>query len=206
MGRAVRACQEIRRQPLSVLLLDEVEKASPEIFDALMGVFDEGRLTDALGRTTWFRSAIIIMTSNLGVSRAAALGFGAGAAASRPAVDLSAVHAFFRPEFFNRLDQLVVFNALGRAEVEQIARRELALLADRQGFRDRGIALAFTDALVLAMAELGFDPLLGARPLQRRIEEFVVTPLARMLAALPPDGTARTITVGWENGKVVTAT
>ena len=177
--------KRMRQNPFTVLLLDEVEKASPEVFDTLMNVFDEGRLTDTLGRTTWFRSTIIIMTSNLGARKGGSLGFTAGDAGSTARVDPTAAAQFFRPEFFNRLDEVVVFDPLDLGAVKDIARREATALEEREGLRDRGIKLQVSPALLDKVCEQGFDPVYGARPLQRRLEELVVTPVARWLVAHP---------------------
>ncbi len=175
--------KRLRQQPFTVLLLDEVEKASPEVFDILMNVFDEGRLTDAHGRETWFRSAFIILTSNLGVRTTAGLGF--GTPQPQGSIDVSAVTAFFRPEFFNRMDRMVVFDPLTPEVVEKIAAAELAALAGREGLLVRSIHLQFSKALIRQVAERGFDPVYGARPLQRRVEEMIVTPLSAWLVTHP---------------------
>jgi ATP-dependent Clp protease ATP-binding subunit ClpC len=176
--------KRLRQNPFTVLLLDEVEKAAPEVFDTLMNVFDEGRLTDALGRTTWFRSTVIIMTSNLGTRKGGALGFGSSATVSARA-DTGAITQFFRPEFFNRLDQVVTFDPLGRDAVEAIARREILAMSGREGLTQRGIRLQVSDALLHLVCERGFDPVYGARPLQRRLEELIVTPLAHWIVGHP---------------------
>lgn len=175
--------REVREKPFSVLLLDEIEKADPSVFDALLTLLDEGILTDAAGRATNFRNTIIILTTNLGASNRQAIGL-------RPADDqpqryLSAIEGFFRPEFVNRIDQVVLFNALRQAEIEQIARKELSGLREREGIRMRGLELSFTDRLVEFLSEKGFDEKFGARPLQRAIETQVVQPLARWLLANP---------------------
>ena len=173
--------KRIRQQPFSVVLLDEVEKASPEVFDVLMGVFDEGRLTDRYGRVTSFHSAIVVMTSNLGSQRDAFIGFGAGNA---PDYDAEALQ-FFRPEFFNRFDTVVTFRPLEPETIRRIAEKELQALAGREGFRKARLRLTWTPALVEHIARKGFDRLYGARPLQRTIEAELVTPLARHLAEHP---------------------
>lgn len=172
---------KLRQQPFTVLLLDEIEKADPEIFDTLLAVFDEGRLTDTWGRVTWFRSAVIIMTSNLGAASGAGFGLIPSAA---PAYE-GEVRSFFRPEFFNRIDAVVTFDPLSPDTVKAIARKELADLAKREGFTARNIRLTWSDALVDHLAKEGFDPHYGARPLQRTIEKEVVAPLARYLVENP---------------------
>lgn len=175
--------KRIRQQPFCVLLLDEVEKASRDVFDVLMNVFDEGRLTDASGRMTWFRSAFIIMTSNLGVTSGGSLGF--GQQATLGSIDPATVAAFFRPEFFNRIDQMVIFKPLTREAVEQIAMHELNAIQQREGLASRKIKLTFTANCIATIAEKGFDPIYGARPLQRRIEELIVGPLSTWLVEHP---------------------
>jgi ATP-dependent Clp protease ATP-binding subunit ClpC len=169
--------QNVRQQPFTVLLLDEIEKASPEIFDVLLGVFDEGRLTDTWGRLTHFRSAVIVMTSNLGAAAGGPFGLSPGAP---PAYD-SAAQDFFRPEFFNRIDTVVTFDPLTRQVVRAIAEKELQDLAKREGVTRWGVRLAWTDGLLDRLAAVGFDARYGARPLQRAVETGVVAPLARFL-------------------------
>lgn len=173
--------EQVRRQPFCVLLLDEIEKAAPEVFDVLLGLLDEGRLTDRFGRVTHFRSAIIILTSNLGSSATGSVGFLAG---QEPAYEAE-VSQFFRPEFFNRLDGVITFHPLGPGEIELITRKELDELAIREGFAGAGIRLEWSERLVQMLAREGYDQRLGARPLQRTIERRVVTPLARWKVSQP---------------------
>jgi ATP-dependent Clp protease ATP-binding subunit ClpC len=180
--------ERVRRQPFCVVLFDEIEKAAPEVFDVLLGLLDEGRLTDRFGRLTQFRSAIIVMTTNLGAQTARASGFGANAGADYEAD----VAQHFRPEFFNRLDGVVTFRALSAADVAAIARKELTDLAAREGFVAAEIRLAWSDEVVAAVARAGYDPRYGARPLQRALEEMVATPLARWKSAHPA---SRNVTV-----------
>jgi ATP-dependent Clp protease ATP-binding subunit ClpC len=168
---------KVRQQPFVVLLLDEIEKADPEVFDVLLSVFDEGRLTDRYGRVTTFRSAVIAMTSNLGAERNEAFGFG-GVPAARYEDEAM---TFFRPEFFNRLDAVVTFQPLAAETVAAITRKELGEIAGREGLARARLRLEWTDALVAQLAKEGFDPRYGARPLQRTLETRVVTPLARFL-------------------------
>jgi ATP-dependent Clp protease ATP-binding subunit ClpC len=171
----------VRRQPFCVVLFDEIEKAAPEVFDVLLGLLDEGRLTDPFGRITNFRSAIVIMTSNLGSSSTEPIGF---LPEQQPAYE-SEVGKFFRPEFFNRLDGVITFKALTSTEIEKITHKELNELATREGFAEAGIRLVWSDALVNLIAREGYDHRLGARPLQRTLERLVVTPLARWKVAHP---------------------
>ncbi|MGH1339383.1 MAG: AAA family ATPase [Aureispira sp.] len=180
-GEVGKLVQEIRERPFSVLLLDEIEKADPSIFDALLTVLDEGLLVDAYGRVTNFRNTIIIMTSNLGASNRASVGFGNGNATNYE----SAIGKFFRPEFVNRIDHLVLFNALQQQDIRAITRLELAALEQREGFNKRGIRLEFSERLERYLAETGFDERYGARPLQRTLEYEIIAPLAKWLLAHP---------------------
>ncbi|HXG67070.1 MAG TPA: AAA family ATPase [Blastocatellia bacterium] len=173
--------RKMRQQPFAVLLLDEIEKAAPEVFDVFLSVFDEGRLTDRYGRVTTFRSAIIIMTSNLGADKFASIGFDKGGA---PSYSTEAM-AFFRPEFYNRIDAIVSFKALRQEMIAAITRKELAEIAAREGLAKANIRLEFSDRLVTHLTKEGFDPRYGARPLQRTIETLVVAPLARFLVERP---------------------
>ena len=172
---------QVRRQPFCVLLLDEIEKAAPEVFDVLLGLLDEGRLTDRFGRVTNFRSAIVILTSNLGSTVAEPMGF---IPDQQPAYE-SEVDKFFRPEFFNRLDGVITFRPLSTDDVEAIARKELNDLAAREGFAGAGLCLTWSDALLKLIVHEGYDHRLGARPLQRAVERLVVTPLARWKVTHP---------------------
>ena len=177
--------QRIRRQPFSVVLFDEIEKAHPDIFDVLMNVFDEGRLTDRFGRATIFRSAVIVLTSNLGASSSSQLGFGER---SNPGRYEAAAREFFRPEFFNRLDAVVRFDALPATAIEAITEKELREIASREGLKKLNLRLSWSREVVAHLTRTGFDSRYGARPLQRAIESQVVTPLARRLlaASVPP--------------------
>ena len=169
--------QKVRRQPFVVVLLDEIEKASAEVFDLLLGALDEGRLTDRYGRTTTFRSAVLIMTSNLGSGKGRSIGF----AGPAPTVYEAAVRDFFRPEFFNRIDAVVSFSTLDAEACRAIVRKELSDLARRPGLSKANLRLAAGDALLEHLLGVGFDARYGARPLQRALETYVVTPLARYL-------------------------
>jgi ATP-dependent Clp protease ATP-binding subunit ClpC len=171
----------LRQNPFVVVLLDEIEKASPQVFDVLLGVFDEGRLTDRFGRTTHFGSSIIIMTSNLGAEQQHSVGFAGQPAASYQ----SAAQAFFRPEFFNRIDAVVTFQPLSRDVCLAVVRKELAELANRDGLRKAGRRLRFTDRVLDYLVATGCDARFGARPLQRTIETRVVTKLSAFLVAHP---------------------
>ena len=170
--------QRVQKQPFCVLLLDEIEKANPQIFDVIMGLLDEGRLSDVYGRVTDFTSCIVIMTTNLGTSSKQDIGF----TESHAARFESRVREFFRPEFFNRIDAVTPFEKLSQKDCRQIISLELASLQQRDGLSRRNIELQFGDDVVDLLLQTGFDEALGARPLQRSLEELVTAPVARYLA------------------------
>lgn len=178
----------VRRQPFSVLLFDEIEKAAPEVFDVLLALLDEGRLADALGRVTDFTNTVILLTSNLGVREShSRLGFGAGdSPEANDASFIGAAEKFFRPEFFNRLDRVIPFRSLAPAQLEDIARKLIAGVFSRDGLRRRECQLRISRGAMARLVELGQDPRLGARALKRVIEQEVAQPIAQRLAALPP--------------------
>jgi ATP-dependent Clp protease ATP-binding subunit ClpC len=189
--------QHVREKPFSVVLFDEIEKANPLIFDALLTVLDEGILLDSAGRQTDFRNTIIIMTSNLGAGQRGSLGF-----KSYQSQDFEgSIKSFFKPEFFNRIDVCLVFNSLDKDTIIAITYKELKEVETRDGFKQRHIKLKFTDSLMDFMADKGFDKDYGARPLQREIERLIVSPLARVLMDKPALS-HQTITVDAENGTV----
>jgi ATP-dependent Clp protease ATP-binding subunit ClpC len=175
--------RKVRQQPFAVVLFDEIEKADPGVFDLLMGVCDEGRLTDRFGRTASFRSALVVMTSNLGTRPGGPIGFVDGAAVAPGRADEAL--RFFRPEFANRIDAVVSFRPLDPAAVRAIVAKELAELARREGLARAGLRLSWTEPAVDALARAGTDDRYGARPLQRTLETLVVAPLARHLLARP---------------------
>ena len=180
-GSPGKLVEKVRERPFCVVLLDEIEKAHPAVFDALLGVLDEGVLYDAEGRATDFRSTIVIMTTNLGSGSGGSLGFGE----KGPPDYRSAIQSFFRPEFYNRLDSVTVFKPLGPEVVAAIVRKELSELEGREGFEKRGIKLKFSPRLVDHIVSEGFDADYGARPLQRTIEHLVVSSLAKYLLRHP---------------------
>ncbi len=179
--------RRVREQPFCVILFDELEKAHREVFDVLLGVLGEGRLTDAGGRSADFRNAIIIMTSNLGASRREMQGIGFGqtaepdSAARLEAHFVKEAEQFFRPEFFNRIDRIVAFRALDLDAVRRITRRELGKLLMREGVVRRNLLVETDDEVIEKLLTRGFHPLYGARPLQREIERMVILPLARLV-------------------------
>ena len=171
--------EAVRRRPYSVVLLDEVEKAHPEVFDVLLQVLDDGRLTDGQGRTVDFRNAILILTSNLGSHATwSTRRCRRRASATRC---MAVVRAHFKPEFLNRLDDVVVFDALTTEELAQIVDLQVAALAQR--LADRRLTLDVTDAAREWLALSGYDPVYGARPLRRLVQTAIGDPLARALLA-----------------------
>lgn len=179
--QAGKLAQGVRERPFSVLLLDEVEKASPVIFDLLLNLLDEGLMVDAYGRETNFRNTIIVMTSNLGASNRPSVGFSDNMPTD--AVYRSAIERHFRPEFVNRIDELVFFRPLDNSDILRITEKELQELQKREGFTKRGIELEFTPELRQHIAQIGFDERYGARPLQRAIEDYIVMPAAQWMLA-----------------------
>ncbi len=171
--------ETVRRRPYCVVLLDEVEKAHPEVFDVLLQVLDDGRLTDGLGRTVDFRNTILVLTSNLGSQFIADPAFG-DETAKRDAV-MAAVRAAFKPEFLNRLDDVIVFDALSTSELTQIVDLQVERLASR--LAGRRLTLTVTPAAKEWLALTGFDPVYGARPLRRLIQSAIGDQLARALLA-----------------------
>ncbi|MCT1867402.1 ATP-dependent chaperone ClpB [Dermabacter sp. p3-SID358] len=168
--------EQVRRRPYTVVLLDEIEKAHPDVFDILLQVLDDGRLTDGQGRTVDFRNTILILTSNLGAHFLQDDNLDDGA--KRDAV-MNAVRAAFKPEFLNRLDDIVLFDSLGREELRHIVDLQVASLAAR--LKDRRIALDVSDAAEEWLAERGFDPAYGARPLKRLVQKEIGDALARLI-------------------------
>jgi len=175
---------QMRRQPFAVVLFDEIEKAEEGVFDLLLSVFDEGRLTDRFGRTTNFQSAVIIMTSNLGAIASATPGFGPSDEIASSTYHRAA-QTFFRPEFYNRIDAVLSFSALDKENVRRIVVKELNALNSREGMVKRSVRLIWTDRVVDHVVRVGFNSRLGARPLQRVIEKRIVAPLALHLNRHP---------------------
>ncbi|HYW04338.1 MAG TPA: ATP-dependent chaperone ClpB [Gammaproteobacteria bacterium] len=168
--------EAVRRKPYSVILLDEVEKAHPDVFNVLLQVLDDGRLTDGQGRTVDFRNTVIVMTSNLGSQMIQEMAGGEDYEAMKRAV-MEVVGQHFRPEFINRVDEVVVFHALGREEIRRIVDIQVGYLRSRLGDRDMQLALA--PAVLDRIGEAGYDPVYGARPLKRVIQHELENPLAR---------------------------
>ena len=170
--------EAVRRRPYAVILLDEVEKAHPDVFNVLLQVLDDGRLTDGQGRTVDFRNAVIVMTSNLGSQMIQELA-GEDRYEDMKSAVMEVVGTHFRPEFINRVDDVVVFHPLNRDHIRLIVDIQLGYLRDRLAERDMQIEL--TEAARDKLAEAGFDPVYGARPLKRAIQQQVENPLAQAI-------------------------
>jgi ATP-dependent Clp protease ATP-binding subunit ClpC len=191
--------EAVRRRPYRVILLDEIEKAHPEVFNTLLQLLDDGRLTDGHGRTVDFKNTVIIMTSNAGVQlirRESSLGFTAlkdEAAARKKDYEtmkenvMSEVRKIFRPEFLNRLDDIIVFHELSEAQLHQIV--ELMVKDLEKRLAERKLGLQVTGAAKAWLAKTGYDPVYGARPLRRAVERYVENPLSsKILAAEYKEG------------------
>jgi ATP-dependent Clp protease ATP-binding subunit ClpB len=155
--------EAVRRRPYAVVLLDEIEKAHPDVFNVLLQIMDDGRLTDGQGRTVDFTNTVLIMTSNLG-------------GGADEATVLAAMHAHFKPEFLNRIDEIVVFHRLDERHIEQIVGLQLERLEAR--LAERNLRLSLTDAARAHVARVGYDPDFGARPLKRVLQREVADPIA----------------------------
>ena len=182
--------EKVRRKPYAVLLFDEVEKAHPDVFNLLLQLLDDGRLTDSKGRVVDFKNTIIVMTSNIGaatISTERRMGFGSAASGAQEDYEgmknrvMQEVKNFLRPEFINRLDEIIVFHALTEEEIVQIARLMLSAVTER--LKERGITLNATDDAVRYLARTGFDPAFGARPLRRAIQRAVEDALSEEILA-----------------------
>lgn len=174
----------VRRKPNCVILLDEIEKAHPDVFDYLLQVLGEGRLTDARGRVADFRSSIIIMTSNLGArEQMAGVGFDVSPA-RQSQVFTKAAQSFFRPEFFNRIDEVIAFRALDAEDIKQIVQIQLEQVLARDGIKRRRVFVAIDERAIQSVVDAGFDTQLGARAVRRMLEREVIQPLGDVLATL----------------------
>lgn len=199
--------EKIRRRPYSVILLDEIEKAHPEVFNILLQILEDGRLTDAKGRVASFKNAILIMTSNIGseyIAKMGSLGF-LGDKEDHSKEDLKekvmeALKENFRPEFLNRIDEIVIFNYLGKPEIKKIVELELEKVMNR--LSSKGITIQVSPAAKEILAERGFDPNLGARPLKRVIQKLVLDPLALKIVSGEVKAGER-VFVDTENGKII---
>jgi ATP-dependent Clp protease ATP-binding subunit ClpB len=172
--------EAVRRRPYSVVLLDEVEKAHPDVFNILLQVLDDGRLTDGQGRTVDFRNTVIVMTSNLGSEEIQSMAGEENYAAMKAAV-MRTIGNYFRPEFVNRIDETVVFHPLGKDEIRVIAAIQLGYL--KQRLQDKHLSMQISDAALDELGKVGFDPVYGARPLKREIQQSIENPLAQAILA-----------------------
>jgi ATP-dependent Clp protease ATP-binding subunit ClpB len=192
--------EAVRRKPYSVILFDEIEKAHPDVFNVLLQVLDDGRLTDGQGRTVDFRNTVIVMTSNLASHKIQEMtNEGRDPGAIKIAV-MAEVKATFRPEFVNRIDEIVVFHPLAEDQIAHIARIQLHALERRLAKLD--ILLDVGDDALHHVAQAGFDPVYGARPLKRAIQQEIVNPLARAILAGDFAG-GDTVRVRENNGQIV---
>ena len=190
--------EAVRRRPYSVILLDEVEKAHNDVFNILLQVLDDGRLTDGQGRTVDFRNTVVIMTSNLGSDLIQ--GNQTESYDDMKALVMSVVSQHFRPEFINRIDETVVFHPLNKDNIRAIAEIQLKRLINRM--ESRGYVLHFTDSTLNFISEIGYDPIYGARPLKRAIQQEIENPLAQQIlsGSLLPE---KPISVDYVDGKIV---
>ncbi len=197
----------VRHRPYSVILFDEIEKAHPEVFNILLQVLDNGRLTDSKGRTVNFRNSVIIMTSNIGaqhIERMEKLGFTSNQKTSdrdnyeaTKAKLTSSLKDYFRPEFLNRVDDIIIFDILSPEAIKQIVRIQVDLVVKR--LLDKGVALKLTDEVLDILTKEGYNPQYGARPLKRLIQNKILTPVAKLLIGQEV-GSGGTITVSVKDG------
>lgn len=190
--------EAIRRKPYSVILLDEIEKAHPDVFNVLLQVLDDGRLTDGQGRTVDFRNTVIIMTSNLGSHHIQSMA-GQSYEAVKEVV-WEELKTAFRPEFLNRIDEVVVFHSLDEEHIAAIASIQLERLAERLSARD--MELVVTEAAIQQLARAGFDPVFGARPLKRAIQQYIENPVAKLIIE-GKFGPKDVVPVDWVDGEFV---
>jgi ATP-dependent Clp protease ATP-binding subunit ClpB len=165
--------EAVRRRPYSIVLFDEIEKAHPEVFNVLLQLLDDGRLTDGHGRTVDFKNTVVIMTSNLG----------GGIWYQEDNISMEKIHEIlqnhFRPEFLNRIDEIITFHRLTRDDLKQIIKIQLGILTER--LKDRGLTITLQPEVLEYLAEVGYDPDFGARPLKRSIQREIMDPLAMKL-------------------------
>jgi ATP-dependent Clp protease ATP-binding subunit ClpB len=189
--------EAVRRKPYSLILLDEIEKAHSDVFNVLLQVLDDGRMTDGQGRTVDFKNTVIVMTSNLGSHKIQAME-GSDPGLVKLAV-MAEVKTHFRPEFINRIDEIVVFHALDEKNIGAIAKVQLKIVEQRLAKME--MALEISDAALQKIAEAGFDPAYGARPLKRAIQQFIENPVSRMIleGKLGPKDVVK---IGVKNGEL----
>jgi ATP-dependent Clp protease ATP-binding subunit ClpB len=169
--------EQVRRHPYSVILFDEIEKAHPDVFNVLLQVLDDGRLTDGQGRTVDFKNTVIVMTSNIGSHLIQSM-VGKKQLEIKEAV-FEELKGHFRPEFLNRIDEIVVFHGLDKGNIANIAKILLKNLSDRLAKID--MQMEVSDAALGKIAEVGFDPVFGARPLKRAIQQYIENPVSKMI-------------------------
>jgi len=192
--------EAVRRRPFSVILFDEIEKAHHDVFNVLLQVLDDGRLTDSQGRTVDFKNTVLIMTSNLGGQHILEAQQQRASYEEMRRLVMGELRRHFRPEFLNRVDETVVFHPLTGKHLEHIVEIQLARLRDR--LAERRISLVLTRAATANLAERGYDPVYGARPLKRLIQQDIETPIARLLVKGElRDGDTATLDV--KNGQIV---
>ena len=188
--------EHVRRNPYSIILLDEIEKAHPEVFNVLLQVLDDGRVTDGQGRTVDFRNTVLIMTSNIGGDILA----GEGNSEQQEAGVMDALRCHFRPEFLNRVDETVLFQRLGRRELQRIVHLQLERVEAR--LRRKGLSLRISKESKDFLADAGYDPVYGARPLKRAIQKHLLDPLSfQVLDGVFAEGD--TVEVEMQNGEIV---
>ena len=188
--------EAVRRRPYSVVLFDEIEKAHPDVFNVLLQVLDDGRITDGQGRTVDFTNTVLIMTSNIGSQFI----LNETDAATRNTRALDALRGHFRPEFLNRIDEIIIFDRLQGEDLKQIVGIQLRRVLKR--LENRGLKMQLSDAAAALVAEHGYDPVYGARPLKRAIQHDILDPLSMaILEGRYPEGS--TILVDVEDGKII---
>ena len=188
--------EAVRRRPYSVVLFDEIEKAHPDVFNVLLQVLDDGRITDGQGRTVDFTNTVLIMTSNIGSQFI----LNETDAATRNTRALDALRGHFRPEFLNRIDEIIIFDRLQGEDLKQIVEIQLRRVMKR--LENRGLRMQLSDAAAALVAEHGYDPMYGARPLKRAIQQDILDPLSlAILEGRYPEGS--TIFVDAEAGQIV---
>ncbi|HVM41729.1 MAG TPA: AAA family ATPase, partial [Acidimicrobiia bacterium] len=198
--------EAVRRKPFSVVLFDEIEKAHPDVFNTLLHILEDGRLTDAQGRTVDFKNTVIIMTSNLGTAdlRKAAIGFTKADEAityeKMKEKVTEELKRHFRPEFLNRIDEVIVFHELTKAEVTQIV--DLMIKRVHEQLEGQGLGMEVMPEAKLLLADKGYDPTLGARPLRRAIQRLVEDPLSERIL-WKEFSAGQTVVVDAENGEIV---
>jgi ATP-dependent Clp protease ATP-binding subunit ClpC len=200
--------EAVRHRPYSVILFDEVEKAHPEVFNMLLQVLDEGKMTDSKGRVVNFKNTIIVMTSNIGseyIQKMETIGFTNNSSDTEYENTkdevMNSLKDFFRPEFLNRLDDIVIFDILKEGTIKEIAKIQIGIVADRLALKH--ITLEVTDEALGYLAKTGFDPHYGARPIKRLIQTKILNPVATMLIAKKKDADSKVLVSLGKDGELV---